>query len=322
MTRIKIFVVCIYLVLASTATHADVGHPKQPAAWAWEINSPQRKIYLLGEAHSIVGPSNLNIDYQLGQDAYRKSIELWTEFDGMGVKNKYANLVRILKPETWDKVTDIVKKTINNFEGMSYPQKNSLSAEVIDDLNKETAYGAYVILGVLSSSLPANKKTNFQKRYMGLGAKLKLSERLDYDKKRKFIEDASSISDSWQKNCDTAEKSEQFINVALHKFVSLAPVTKTTEEKILESFLEEVITIESFHSLFLSDLNGAVIEECIIRPRNLLWLPKIVNALQTKGEAITVLVGIGHIGGNQGLLALLQKEGYTDIKRIYSISEL
>ena len=46
----------------------------------------------------------------------------------------------------------------------------------------------------------------------------------------------------------------------------------------------------------------------ILAGRNRAWLPVILN---TKGKTVVVAVGAGHLAGQQGVLNLLQNNGYT-----------
>jgi uncharacterized protein len=64
---------------------------------------------------------------------------------------------------------------------------------------------------------------------------------------------------------------------------------------------------------------SALLKKCNINPRNRKWLPKIIKALSTDGPQVTFIVGIGHIGGDEGLINLLKKQGFNKIKRIYSV---
>jgi uncharacterized protein YbaP (TraB family) len=37
------------------------------------------------------------------------------------------------------------------------------------------------------------------------------------------------------------------------------------------------------------------------------------------GSPISIVAGIAHMGGENGLIELLRKEGFNDIKRIYDV---
>lgn len=50
-------------------------------------------------------------------------------------------------------------------------------------------------------------------------------------------------------------------------------------------------------------------EENLLTSRNLAWIPVILEALETRAQLV-VAVGAGHLGGKQGVLALLEHEGF------------
>ena len=68
--------------------------------------------------------------------------------------------------------------------------------------------------------------------------------------------------------------------------------------------LEEIVE----YTLHPLDNNQKFIDEFYYK-RNEEWMPKIEK--MTKGEAAFIAVGIGHLEGERGLLALLQARGYT-----------
>ena len=82
---------------------------------------------------------------------------------------------------------------------------------------------------------------------------------------------------------------------------------KTTTE------MEKLYVGQNVDSLFLYiNQEGGYIEDnqaIFLDDRNKNWIPKIQNEIKTKKTFIAV--GAGHLGGPQGLIRLLQKEGYT-----------
>ena len=71
--------------------------------------------------------------------------------------------------------------------------------------------------------------------------------------------------------------------------------------------------------VYLSDVAGAMIFKCFTTPRNYAWLPKVLIALEDQGTPVTFLVGLSHLWGKDGLVSLLNKNGYKDIRRVYSV---
>lgn len=69
--------------------------------------------------------------------------------------------------------------------------------------------------------------------------------------------------------------------------------------------LEQLTTI--FASTPLMRIPEA--RNALVIKRNLLWLPRIINLLQTQ-EPTMIVVGAGHLGGQDGLLRMLESAGY------------
>ncbi len=68
--------------------------------------------------------------------------------------------------------------------------------------------------------------------------------------------------------------------------------------------------IDQLYSLILDE--GGVIQEeqaNFLDNRNMNWIPKIAQIISTKNTFIAV--GAGHLGGPNGVIRLLEKEGYT-----------
>ena len=71
--------------------------------------------------------------------------------------------------------------------------------------------------------------------------------------------------------------------------------------------------------VFSSSSGWELLNKCNLLPRNKLWYPYLANALSTSGAPVSFNVGIAHFVGDDGLIAMLNRSGYTNIKRIYSI---
>lgn len=68
--------------------------------------------------------------------------------------------------------------------------------------------------------------------------------------------------------------------------------------------------IEAMQSMMSSDTEGiGRYEELLLTKRNENWIPKMKT--QMKDKAVFFAVGAGHLGGEKGVIQLLEKEGYT-----------
>ena len=88
-----------------------------------------------------------------------------------------------------------------------------------------------------------------------------------------------------------------------------------SSEKSIESIkkMQKIYYRQNVDSLFLViQEEGGVLSKKqtqLLDDRNKNWIPKIKNNISTKNCFIAV--GAGHLGGTNGLIRLLQKEGYT-----------
>lgn len=88
-----------------------------------------------------------------------------------------------------------------------------------------------------------------------------------------------------------------------------------SSEKSIESInkMEKIYYRQNVDSLYLViHEEGGVLSKKqtqLLDDRNKNWIPKIKNNISTKNCFIAV--GAGHLGGTNGLIRLLQKEGYT-----------
>ena len=88
-----------------------------------------------------------------------------------------------------------------------------------------------------------------------------------------------------------------------------------SSEKSIESInkMQKIYYRQNVDSLFLViHEEGGVLSKKqtqLLDDRNKNWIPKIKNNISTKNCFIAV--GAGHLGGTNGLIRLLQKEGYT-----------
>ncbi|MBL9133191.1 MAG: TraB/GumN family protein [Verrucomicrobiaceae bacterium] len=105
-----------------------------------------------------------------------------------------------------------------------------------------------------------------------------------------------------------------------------ASLSDKQQRELLDQTLSEVSTVaEEYEKMILSWRNGDLksLHEMLFREaekhpdlmnmflnaRNLLWVEKLDEMLK-KGEKVMVLVGSGHLTGDSGLIALLEKKGH------------
>lgn len=315
----KIVLLVLFFLLASFS-HANDHTQKLPAVWAWKISSEKRTIYLLGEVHQFQRLKNQKIDYQLGTDIYLQSSEIWTEFDGTfdGEKNPPVPLSALLNPNTWNRLVGELRDSSTKLILKKGEETDRYIKKMIQEIAQSDALSAHSIIDVLIFATLSVNNADLNSA-LGLGKHLKKVEKASFEKKHFPVESSTSVPDAWTKHCSSKDKAETLINAALDELDAAKTQYGAVSPKMQDAFLRSGTSLDDLNNVFLESDIGKIFFECVVTPRNHAWLPKFKQRLETKGEPITFLVGIGHIGGSEGLISLLRKEGYTDIKRIYAV---
>ena len=74
-----------------------------------------------------------------------------------------------------------------------------------------------------------------------------------------------------------------------------------------ENYLEQ--NVEKIHDLLLKENTDPIFNVRFIDERNVTWVKKMIPMISS--QSILFAVGAGHLGGENGVLNLLRKEGYT-----------
>jgi len=305
-----------------TSVHAQSSEQPTPSVWAWEVSSKSRTIYLLGELHYFIGVAGMNISHELGKDIYELSNKVWTETqqiipDNPPSANKISQQVTA---ETWNKIEPAVKGVIDHFRNKPTSEKEFLLRRFMNEFNRNDPITAYANLGIVSSFKLQRDRPDFLS-YSGLIATLNQLEKQNSRRKLSELEKNTTISDMWWKHCDTKEKAEVMITAGLQKLDPSYAFENDLSKNIQTIFLRSGSDLTDIMNAHLSIDEGPVLLECTVTPRNHAWLPRLLEALESSGPPISFLVGIGHIGGEEGLLALLKANGHTNIKRIFSVKQ-
>jgi TraB/PrgY/gumN family len=306
-------------LLIFTSVKAENNNISSPSTWAWEIKSKVRTIYLVGELHFFAIPPEKSINHKLGADIYSRVDQVWTEVQQISPKYvpESEKLSAQVSLETWDKVKAGFAKATSSMPFLSQIDKEIILSKYINELNDSDPVTAYANLTNFVSYIKLNKKLTIP--HVGFMTALKLYEKNSIKKKILPIESDDALRTSWWENCNSKEKADILIKVAILKQDNEYIFENDIGDKIQDEFLNHFGNEEKILNLHLNFTEGPIFIECAIKPRNLVWLPHFKRVLTTEGLPVAFIVGLGHVGGKDGLLSLLKKEGYTNIKRIYTI---
>lgn len=306
--------------ICSTLIHAE--SDTRPSVWAWEVNSQNRKIYLLGEIHYFVFHENSvpKISYNLGEKILDKSSEIWIEEQQSLPKsdNGQRNLSYQVSSTTWNLIKTGFRNAINSMRNLETQERDELYKTYITRLDWQDPLAASQSLTIFANANITRSKPNYV--YIP-GLKYFILEKNNnlFNQKIKKLETTQAGYEAWWNNCNSKEKAETIINNALAKQDKKYDFSINQNLIYQSIFFKTDENINSFVNATMSNEIEKIYMDCVGIPRSKLWMPSIVEKLSTTGAPITFLVGIGHIGGENGLLSLLKKHGFTDIKRIYSV---
>jgi TraB/PrgY/gumN family len=294
-----------------------------PAVWAWEIQGNNRTIYLLGEMHFLDVDNGAKVDYQLAQKIYDFSDKAWTESLShltSPISAKKKNSLR-LKSTTWKELQEEVFSAINAvYFKKTVAERQDFYTRVIQELDELNTPRLVATLDLYASIKNTIETKQIAKnRQDGLISYLMKLEK-NANKQKLVPMEPPGISETlWANQCDTDENLESVVSGRL-KFFNNEYFSKLSGlAKIQKYFVEQQADITTLHKIVSAAPDWPLTEKCDINPRNILWLPYLKEALNSSGSPIVFIVGIGHIGGENGLLALLEKNGYNKVKRVYSI---
>lgn len=277
-------------------------------------------MYILGELHFFIEPVSNHIDHKLGFDIYEMSSSVWTEVQQTKpiVVPESRKLSVQLTVENWNNIVKIFKDIINSNGRKTDSQKEILLEKFLSDLNGNDPVTAYANLGTLSF-LEMQKKRPLPNVHKGLISVLTEIEKNSEIKKIIPIESTTSVGDAWWNNCNK-DQANILITEGLKKLDPSYSYENEITFEVQNIFLKRNSELNDIVEAYKKIEEGGTLFECAIISRNKEWLPTLKKILSTSGEPVSLIVGIGHLAGNDGLLAMLKAEGYTDIKRVYEIS--
>ena len=305
-----------FTFLCSSASAQNM-QGSQQSVWAWEVKGKNRSIFLLGELHNFFLDPKSKIDHSLGLKISSLAEEIWME-----TPQEHDDLLqpRILvqdrvSPEIWLRLQKSVKDSIDFISTLSVDKKAELYISFVEATNLRDPLGAYGNLELLSDLKSIKSASIKYIAYPGFGAYLNTSLSKLSSAKVLAIEDSNAQSQSWRDTCNKTD-ANLLLNAGLKLEIN---DSRRLANRLSTIFLTPQDDLDELMRIHLSDVAGAILFKCSVTPRNYAWLPKVLTALEGQGAPVVFLVGIAHLWGDDGLISLLKKNGYTDVKRIYDV---
>jgi uncharacterized protein YbaP (TraB family) len=311
------------LILFSTSVFAQEIKSEIPSVWAWEIKTSARTVYILGELHDFYLPEKSidTISHKLGKEIYEISDIVWVEQQqklSKQIEDKFK-LSNQVEASTWENIKKGFKNATDSMKQLEEKQRNDLLNFYVENIDIQDPINASSnLVRFANAKITPNKP--ILRFFSGFGNTIKQEEQATSKRKLSPIENDQALATAWWNTCNDKAKAEILIQDALKAQLKNYNFINNSSVALQANFIKNENDVDSFASERMNDTDVTkIIMECVSIPRTKNWMPKIIEALSTKGPAITFLVGIGHVGGEQGILALLKKNGHTTIKRIYSL---
>jgi uncharacterized protein YbaP (TraB family) len=278
---------CLGLVISSLLL-TKIYAQKASNSLLWEIsgNGLTQPSYLYGTIHAICSQDFMLSD--VAKQKFEQSQQVYLELDmddpSMMVEMQKrmfmqdgATLTSILSASNYTKVAKFFKDSMQiNIDKIPKMKPFVLSSMTIPKL-----------LGCPIQSYESTFTSMAQKQKKELLGLETVQEQFDALDKLSYAEQADlmlvKMVDDWQNN-------------------------KSEFQRMLQDYKKQ--DVEALHNDILSSSSmNKEFEQNLLITRNLNWIPRITKVVREKPTFIAV--GAGHLGGTQGLIALLKKQGFS-----------
>jgi uncharacterized protein YbaP (TraB family) len=289
----------VRLLIAAAATF--IATPAMASPSLWVVKAPRSTVYLFGTIHLL--PPGLEWRSPALKRAFHKSRELWLE---VALPLTEPGSAPSLRPEAAQRTQLLVNQL-----GMSpdQPLSAKLTSEEMQQLTELVAPAGVpaVALDRMRPWLAALTLSSARARLLGWtdpGPDVKLSQ--DAITAGKRIQAFETLEQQMQGLAGmTPEQELSYLRRAITEAEG-GKARLETLAKVWVSGDDEAMTRLAVSRV--QDTYPALYRQMVVR-RNHTWLPKIEKLLGTPGVRL-VAVGAGHLLGPDGLLALLEADGY------------
>jgi len=287
MRILQLFLFVCLIGLGSQAQQISE-YPLTNSSLLWKVEGKglEQESYLFGTMHLIekeyfLFPAKL-------EKLVKKSDVLVMELDGL--------------PNASEAMQFVILKEGSFFDYFNEEQTDS----ILDWANKELHMSEDVFRKTMNKMKPfVVVQMATQMQFMGKTESYEMSFEKIAEKEKIEIEGLETIAEQMG-FFDNLSKEEQARMV-------MDGIQNSSETMDLTKEMQKIFVRQNIDSLYmLINEDGGTLSEnqgIFLDDRNLKWIPKIEEQIKTKKAFIAV--GAGHLGGPNGIVRLLQKEGYT-----------
>lgn len=284
-----IFILALLFAVNSFADDARV--PASGKHFLWAVNSGKNTVYIIGSIHI------------LRKDSYPLPEE---------IEKVYSCCMKVVFETDLDGMNDAESQEMMIRSG-TYPRGQSLSKNLSQDtyrlLEKRTA----------AAGFPVENFERFKPWFVALSLAAAEIKRLEYDPDL-------GVDRHFFNRAKKDRKEMDFLESNRYQLDLMASMDRLQQESFLEETLKELDLIEMMASDMVNAWMAGDTEKLhsVIRTgfedhpdiydrffvqRNKRWLPRIERFMQ-EGKDVLVIVGAGHLVGEDNLIELFRKKGY------------
>ena len=300
----------VFIAILTMFTQSVIAEDSKSAVWAWKISNNNRTVYLMGELHWLQSNQQLNIDYDFGMDLYKISSELWVEPKQANQDTSQPSIKmhdRVSR-DVWEKIK-IRSRTIaaTILKNKSADEIDAFSNKMINEFDLNSPFGVYGNIKLSNKFVNIYLMRPLGFNYIGQKQYIISNESPNKLPPISYIEADDSVAVNWRKFCSRKEN-----DILLEAALTDIDFDKEAEEVLMK----EGAVLDDIENMLTKTEVGRVIKKCAVTPRNFEWISKILNAMNTKGQPIAVLVGLGHLSGKDGLIELLSTNKGLEMVRL------
>lgn len=148
-----------------------------------------------------------------------------------------------------------------------------------------------VLLALFTAKvLPCKKTLSYEQKFVELAKAM-----------HKPMEGLETVQDQMALFDNMIDSSEASV---IMEFVNNLPKQRDVMQRLMAAYKKQ--DVAALHQLVIE--SGELDEEVMLNKRNRNWIPIMEKAMRK--DLVLFAVGAGHLGGDQGVLALLKKKGY------------
>lgn len=289
---LKIFMACSLVIVLSVAAFAGQG----TRVFLWSVATPKGNLYLLGSVH-VPGIDADKLDKRIVK-AYQKSRRVVFEADLEEMADK--SVQKIL------------------FSNGTYQGKKTLK----NNTSKET-YELFV-QRLERAGIPPSRFEGYRPWFCAVSLSSIELKRLGYDPK-------SGIEARFYKEAKKEGKDMVFLETSRSQINLLSRTLKDRQEELLKQAMKELDVVGSRSAEIvkawksgdeqkMDAITSISLDECpqirrvLFEERNAGWISSIEKQMKKDGDTL-VIVGAGHLVGEEGILSLLRKKGYNPVQQ-------